>query len=308
MAQEKNTNIAMVNYKNLRFRLTKCVVHSFLSFSFILFSSNLYAQQCQPDAATYDRLEKVTIASVIDGDTVILDDGRTIRLVGLNAPELARPEAYISRDWQRNNQPLSLAAKEALTNFVANAQVRIYPSVSGYDRYKRQLAHLFVSKSYKGVEKISNLTAQLIEKGLAYAVAMAPNLSFSECYFSSEKQARATGMGVWSEEQLQPIVAADFDQYGRSGFALIQGLVTRVSRSKGRVWMDIDDTVVIMVGKRSFGYFTQDLEEYEGHTIEVRGWVIDRQKKGKRLPSYKKRWLISISHASMLSNLSEGDQ
>ena len=287
-------------------------MHIVLSCIVVLACSNLYASQCQPDSTAYDRLEQVTVASVVDGDTVKLDDGRSVRLVGLNAPELARPEAYADYDWQRHPQPLALAAKAALTRFIANAQVYIYPSVSGYDKYKRQLAHLFIAQTIAKsaldtrVEKFSNITAELIEQGFAYAVAIAPNLNFSECYFASEKQARATGLGVWSEEQLQPIMAAEFDSHGRSGFALVQGMVTRVSRSKGRVWMDIDDTLVVMIGKRNLDSFPQALEDYEGHRLEVRGWIIDIQKKGKRLPSYKKRWLLSISHAAMLRRLSQG--
>lgn len=269
-------------------------------------SSNLYADQCLPDSTAHDSLEQVTIASVVDGDTVLLDDGRSVRLVGLNAPELARPEAYAHHDWQRHPQPLALEAQAALTRLIAHAEVYLYPSVSGYDRYKRQLAHLFIAKNALDTEvkKMTNLAAQLIQQGYAYAIAIAPNLHFSACYFASEKQARTAEKGVWSEEELQPIVAAEFDKYGRSGFALVQGLVTRVSRSKRRVWIEIDDTVVVMIGKKNLGSFPQDIEDYEGHKVEVGGWVIDRQKKGKRLPSYKKRWLLSISHVAMLRSLS----
>ncbi|WP_132530889.1 thermonuclease family protein [Pseudomonas aeruginosa] len=43
------------------------------------------AEACRPTGA----LQNVEVARVVDGDTVRLRDGRSVRLIGINAPELA---------------------------------------------------------------------------------------------------------------------------------------------------------------------------------------------------------------------------
>ena len=51
---------------------------------FLLQSQTCLAETCP----TRDTSERVTVTYVYDGDTVKLADGRRLRLIGINAPEL----------------------------------------------------------------------------------------------------------------------------------------------------------------------------------------------------------------------------
>src|SRR3972149_8197796 len=71
-----------------------------------------------------------TIRSVIDGDTAVLEDGRRIRYLGINAPE--RGEAYSAE---------ATAVNRRLTE---GRRVRLEPDQALGDRYHRLLFSVYV--------------------------------------------------------------------------------------------------------------------------------------------------------------------
>ena len=77
------------------------------------------------------------VATVIDGDTLILADGREIRLVGIQAPKLplGRPGF---KAW-----PLSTEAKAFLEELTQDASLSLGFGGRRGDRHGRVLAHLF---------------------------------------------------------------------------------------------------------------------------------------------------------------------
>ena len=257
-----------------------------------VFSSNIaFAGNCLPEGAP----EKVRIDYVVDGDTVYLADERKVRLVGINTPELARPEKYATEEWQRHDQLLAGEARDRLRSLLVG-EVLLYPSIAGRDSYKRVLGYLVVNGG--------NVTELMLGQGLGFAVAVAPDVTLAECYARKEREARMKNLGVW--QLYPPVAAATFsEKVGHGGFALMSGLVTRVSSSKHRIWMNIDDSVAVMVSRKWLDLFPQPLESFEGQFVEVRGWVIDRlNNKYKRLPPYVKRWQVAVSHPTMISMVS----
>ena len=89
--------------------------------------------------------QTATVARVIDGDTIILNSGERVRLLGINSPEITHKEKY------------SLEAKRYLKNLVENKTVKL--EEEGTDRYGRTLAYIFFEN--KNINKI------MIENGLA---------------------------------------------------------------------------------------------------------------------------------------------
>lgn len=75
------------------------------------------------------------VVSVHDGDTLKLSDGRTVRLQGIDAPELSQPYGKESRD--------------LLAKLTRKKKVRF--QTRGKDRYGRTVAEIFVGK--KSVNK-----------------------------------------------------------------------------------------------------------------------------------------------------------
>ena len=76
---------------------------------------------------------------VVDGDTVVLDDGREVRLVGTQAPKLPLGRTNFPT-W-----PLAEEAKRALEELVLGQEVALGYGGREMDRHGRVLAHLFLS-------------------------------------------------------------------------------------------------------------------------------------------------------------------
>ena len=95
--------------------------------------SGVEAQPCLP----FQVDEWAEVSYVYDGDTVRLSDGRKVRLIGINTPE-------IGHDGQVS-EPLGDAARQALQGLlVGQPQVALRYEEDRRDRYGRLLAHLYL--------------------------------------------------------------------------------------------------------------------------------------------------------------------
>ena len=77
------------------------------------------------------------VVEVVDGDTLVLDDGRQVRLVGIQAPKLllGRP-GFVA--W-----PLGEESKSALEELALGHVVGLRYGGRRMDRHGRALAHLY---------------------------------------------------------------------------------------------------------------------------------------------------------------------
>ncbi|WPO99612.1 thermonuclease family protein [Pseudomonas sp. HR96] len=227
-------------------------------------------------------LPGVQVRNVVDGDTVKLQDGRSVRLIGLNAPELAHQG--------RSEEPFAVAARQRLQALVSASQGRVLmqPGREARDKYGRTLAHLYAADG-------SNLEAQLLRDGLALQIAIAPNTDLVACHQQAERQARAAGLGVWRRT---PLIAAG--QLRQSGFALVSGRVGQVQRNRGGTWIALGDSLVVHIAPKDESRFSAALlASYQGQLLEARGWVLDRSRRGGLRPG-QARWMLAVSDPSML--------
>lgn len=227
-------------------------------------------------------LREAQVARVVDGDTLRLADGRSVRLIGVNAPELAHDG--------RAAEPLAEAATQHLQRLVeaSGGQVGLLPGEQAYDHYGRSLAHAFGRDG-------RNWEAQQLAEGLGFAVAIAPNTALSGCLFAAERAARAAGKGVWRQS---PLLEAG--QLRRGGFALVRGRVESVERNRGGVWLELAGPLVLHVAPQWLGQFDERvLLGLEGREIEVRGWVVERSRRGAPAAG-QARWLLNLSDPAML--------
>ena len=208
-----------------------------------------------------DRIdERVTVERLIDGDTVALRDGRKIRFIGINTPEIGRRGT--------SSQPLANAARDMLQTLLekSNHTISLRYDVERHDRYARNLAHVYLGDG-------SSVAAHLLERGLATILPIPPNVWSLPCYQATEHRARTARRGLWALPEYQPVGAAQLRPED-TGARIVTGKVTASHLRKGDIWLTVDDTVLLHIGQRDRKYFPGTFpDEIAGRSIIARGRV-----------------------------------
>jgi micrococcal nuclease len=134
------------------------------------------------------KIEKVTVNRVIDGDTVILSDGRTIRYLDIDTPETKKP-----------NTPVMCFGPEAAEYnklLVEGKQVVMVPDKEKTDQYGRELRFIFlVGKDNTKIDQSVN--ADMVIKGFARSRSYAPNTTYEKEFSDFNYKAQKDNLGVW---------------------------------------------------------------------------------------------------------------
>ncbi|MEK6899335.1 MAG: thermonuclease family protein [Nanoarchaeota archaeon] len=117
--------------------------------------------------------EQVMIVRVIDGDTFVLEDGRTIRLLNINSPEKK-----------------TFAAQEA-TDFLEELVGKdIEIEVTGMEKYGRFLARAYVPEY---------LNLEIVNRGFASIFLV--DDSETRKFYKTQEKAILEGVGMWKHSQ-----------------------------------------------------------------------------------------------------------
>ncbi|VAW88262.1 hypothetical protein MNBD_GAMMA17-992 [hydrothermal vent metagenome] len=226
------------------------------------------AGQCT--AEKIDAYHKVKY--VHDGDTLHLVGGQKIRLIGINTPEVARDK--------KPAEPYADEARDVLRKlFKTDARVGVQYGRERKDRYGRTLAHLYLADG-------SSVQQRLLDKGLAMAIAIPPNLHRVDCYQKSERLARIKRRGFWRNGGPEVLDAAGLRR-GDEGFTRLKGRVEKVKWSKKWIWVSFSDKVSLRISHDDAHYFEKGLlASLAQKKVVARGWLTKR----------KGRWSIRVRH------------
>ncbi|WP_434579530.1 thermonuclease family protein [Pseudomonas sp. Z5-35] len=249
------------------------------------FVAAIWLSGAQASCPLQASVPEAQVQRVVDGDTLYLEDGRRIRMIGLNSPELGKRG--------RADEPFAVAAHQRLEALVAASagRVRVLPGKDDRDDYGRTLAHVYDSQG-------RNLEEQLIAEGLGFLVAVAPNVDLVGCQQAAERQARQAGLGLWKQS---PVVRAE--RISAPGFVLTSGRVASVQRNRGGIWIQLQGSVVLHIAPHAQRNFDASiLKGLEGRKIEARGWVVDRSRRGAAKPG-QAQWMLPLTDPAMLQAL-----
>lgn len=230
---------------------------------FLAFLSTLLCPQAystpQPLCNLDSSDETVEITHVIDGDTVILKDGRHVRLIGINTPEIGRNG--------KASEPGADTARKHLRSLLQNQkQILLKYDAEEFDRYKRTLAHIFLPDG-------KNIQANLLAEGLAIPLTIPPNLIYLDCYLQHSNQAIASQRGLWGLKQYKPLTSTTLNKNIR-GYHVITGRVERIGESRSSIWINLTGKVALRIKREDLKYFNEpDLQDLKGKMIQARGWV-----------------------------------
>ena len=123
--------------------------------------------------ATCGASNNTIVTKVIDGDTVVVEGGYHVRLLGMDADE----KGYTCYD----------PAKTRLETLVLGKQVVLERDVTDLDQYGRCLRYIFINGS--------NVDVQLVKEGLAVARFYEPDVKYRVEITQAEKQAQVGNIG-----------------------------------------------------------------------------------------------------------------
>ena len=225
--------------------------------------------------------ERVQVIYIYDGDTVKLSDGRRLRFIGINTPELGHND--------QPTQPLAEAARSALQRLLEsnNRILLLQYGKQDHDHYGRLLAHAFL-------EDGDNVAVHLLQQGLATTLVVPPNSWGADCYQRIENDARLDGKGLWALPGYQSQTALTLPLDTR-GFRIVQGRVIGIRHSRYTVWVDIEGPLMLQISKQDLVNF-DSLETLIGQSVEVRGWV-KQADNGLRMKVQHPAALVAITGA-----------
>jgi len=225
----------------------------------LTFLSNKAYSDPEPSCSIGLLDETVEINYVIDGDTVILKDGRHVRLIGIDTPE-------IGRDGRKSDEGAHTARSYLVSLLQGNKNILLKFDSQPLDRYKRTLAHLFLPNG-------QNIQAVLLAKGLATPLTIPPNLNFLNCYLHHSNHAMASQQGLWELKQYKPISSTTLHN-NTHGYRVITGKVERIGESRSSIWINLTGNVALRIKREDLSYFIEsELHELEGKMIQARGWI-----------------------------------
>ncbi len=233
----------------------------------LLFALTATAQAQMPDGLVADRTG--VVAEIVDGDTLFLEDGTEIRLVGLQAPKLALGRRDF-RDW-----PLADAARDGLAELVLGRRVTLAYGGRRIDRHGRALAHLL---------REDGLWVQgaMLEAGLARVYSFEDNRTAVDAMLAAERRARAESRGIWGHP-FYAIRSLGETPGLLDSFQIVEGVVLDAAEVRRRVYLNFgpdwrDDFTVSIAPDHVRAFRAAGLEPLDlaGRQVRVRGWIYRR--------------------------------
>jgi micrococcal nuclease len=123
---------------------------------------------------------EATIEYVHDGDTLFLTDGRKVRLLGINTPEIGD-----------NLECYGDEATALLRSLLpVGTHVWVNADIEPLDQYGRSLLFIYTDDA-------TNINLELLNQGAAEVEMYEPNLMLQQPVEAAERAARAAGVGLW---------------------------------------------------------------------------------------------------------------
>ncbi len=229
-----------------------------------------HAARAEAPPCPLTRGETHAVARVLDGETLALDDGRRLRLIGALAPR-AGDVGAVAGSWPPEND-----ARIALAALVEGRSVTLWHDAVQRDRYGQMLAHVTIGSDW--------LQGTLVARGHARAYGRPGGDACAKALADLERQARVAGLGLWASAAYGVRAASRGDWARATGaFHIVSGTVRRVSRGSGEVYVTLGargrgyPLAAVVAGNRaelSGGVAPRSLA---GRRVLVRGWIEQRR-------------------------------
>jgi endonuclease YncB( thermonuclease family) len=219
--------------------------------------------------------ETVKVAGVVDGRSFALDDGRHVRLAGIEVPPLPRPGETGAR------AEAGLAARAALQAVLSDQVVELRHNGAAGDRYGRILAHVLL-----GQDRVRRSAAhEMLANGFAQVSAHVGERLCANELLAREHSARTSKLGLWGEPYYVIRAAASPAELTaeRGHFTVVEGKVVSVRESGGTIYLNFgrrwSQALTVTIAKRNERTFASaglEPKRLENRRLRVRGWMEER--------------------------------
>ncbi len=229
------------------------------------------AHRLQINAQVKRRLYQVE--KVYDGDTIMLEGGLHVRLLGVNTPEI--------QSRVRSEEPGGIAAKEWLQKLLKEQTIFLEHDEEKKDKYKRKLAHVFLPNG-------KHVNLALLENGLGTLSIIPPNLRYANKLIQAQQHAEKKKLGIWGMPEYQPRSIAQISDH-TSGWRRFTGSPVGIKVNKKYTRLIFSDKIDVRIANANLKLFPE-ISTYVGKPLEIRGWVARS----------KDHYTILIQHPSSL--------
>ncbi len=211
-----------------------------------------------------------TVTRVIDGDTFEIENGETVRLIGVDTPETVHP-----------SKPVEYYGKEAsdhLRKILGGREVRIETDVEKRDRYGRLLAYVW-EKTSKGREVLINKV--MVLSGLGHIIFYPPNVKYFDELYEVHKTAQELKFGIWDyqkivevlgEEQAKNSIDELNNKVNENLKSTLEWMASNIEKDLEQAKKDLEQAKII--ADSTFNDFVESLKEGK----RIREIVFDNEK------------------------------
>lgn len=237
----------------------------------VLPAQTAVAAEAEQETCTLESGRAGAVARVIDSETLVMDDGREVRLIGAlapHAPGFADPQSW----------PPAHAATQALEALVLGQNVQLAFGGRRSDRYGRLLAHAFTVRN----EQRLWVQGELLRQGHARAYGLSGNFTCMTELLAHERVARLADTGLWANSAYR-VRRADRPRNLmrlRNSYEIVEGIVHDAADVRGRIYLNFgtnwrkDFTAGIDAGVlRADPVWRDELKALAGKAVRVRGWI-----------------------------------
>jgi len=138
----------------------------------------------------------ILVKRVIDGDTIQLESGERVRLIGIDTPEMHESDK-LYRDSQRTQQDIKTIQKlgrrayEFTKSLVEGKRVSLEFDVERRDKYDRLLTYVYLKDG-------TFVNAEIVKQGYASLMTIPPNVKYADLFLRLYQEARLNKRGLWS--------------------------------------------------------------------------------------------------------------
>ncbi|MGH6816258.1 MAG: thermonuclease family protein [Hyphomicrobiaceae bacterium] len=216
--------------------------------------------------------ERQAVVRVIDGETLALDDGSEVRLIGALSPRSPDSGANATV-W-----PPEREATAELERLVLGRSVDLAFAGRRRDRYGRILAHVFADT---GAGRVW-VQGHMLAAGRARAYALPESAACYEELLAYERQARTTNAGLWSHAAYRIRSALHTRELLRlrSTYQIVEGRIAHIADIRGHVYLNFgsnwreDFTAGVKSAvRRTVFAGGRDPKTLEGRQVRIRGWI-----------------------------------